>query len=159
MTMRFILCVDAKKRHCMAGGMPPPTMLNDCPAWTEEPTIRLCQTPLPGRHPRVASLALRAIHLRVAPKGSGEECGWKSEGQQNLQACAHAGRRRERRWRSGNVQNRYIAARIPLQSPIGSEEPIGDSFSPGEAMGCSRTRAVAKMTVGDGSLCFCFTVD
>ena len=27
----------------------------------------------------------------------------------------------------------YITARIPLQSPIGSEEPIGDSFPPGEA--------------------------
>ena len=26
-------------------------------------------------------------------------------------------------------------ARIPLQSRIGSEEPIRDSFSPGEAMG------------------------
>ena len=26
-----------------------------------------------------------------------------------------------------------ITARIPLQSPIGSEEPIGDSFPPGEA--------------------------
>ena len=28
-----------------------------------------------------------------------------------------------------------VSARIPLQSPIGSEEPIGDSFSPGEAFG------------------------
>ena len=28
----------------------------------------------------------------------------------------------------------YVTARIPLQSPIGSEEPIGDSFSPGEAI-------------------------
>ena len=26
-----------------------------------------------------------------------------------------------------------VIARIPHQSPIGSEEPIGDSFSPGEA--------------------------
>ena len=32
------------------------------------------------------------------------------------------------------MRNRYITARIPLQSPIGSEEPIGDSFSPGEAI-------------------------
>ena len=31
--------------------------------------------------------------------------------------------------------HRYITARIPLQSPVGSEEPTGDSFSPGEAMG------------------------
>ena len=38
------------------------------------------------------------------------------------------------RFRSSNV-----AARFPLQSPIGSEEPIGDSFSPGEAFGCSRS--------------------
>ena len=34
------------------------------------------------------------------------------------------------RFRSSNV-----IARIPLQSPIGSEEPIGDSFPPGEAFG------------------------
>ena len=27
-----------------------------------------------------------------------------------------------------------ITARIPLQSPVGSEEPTGDSFPPGEAM-------------------------
>ena len=33
------------------------------------------------------------------------------------------------------MRNRYITARIPLQSKIGSEEPIFASFSPGEAMG------------------------
>ena len=38
----------------------------------------------PGGHPRVASLALRAIHLQVAPKGSEEECGRKTDGQYNL---------------------------------------------------------------------------
>ena len=27
-----------------------------------------------------------------------------------------------------------VTARIPLQSPVGSEEPTGDSFSPGEAI-------------------------
>ena len=31
-----------------------------------------------------------------------------------------------------------ISARIPLQSKIGSEKPIFDSFSPGEAIGRSR---------------------
>ena len=30
-----------------------------------------------------------------------------------------------------------ITARIPLQSKIGSEEPIFDSFPPGEAMGAA----------------------
>ena len=35
-------------------------------------------------HPRVASLALRAIHLQVAPKGSEEECGREPDGQYNL---------------------------------------------------------------------------
>ena len=33
--------------------------------------------------------------------------------------------------------NRYISARIPLQSRIGSEEPILDSFPPGEAIGAA----------------------
>ena len=37
----------------------------------------------PGGHPRVASLALRAIHLQVAPKGSEEECGQKPESSYN----------------------------------------------------------------------------
>ena len=39
----------------------------------------------PGGHPRVASLALRAIHLQVARvSGSEEECGRKSESPHNL---------------------------------------------------------------------------
>ena len=33
------------------------------------------------------------------------------------------------------MRNRKITARIPHQSKIGSEEPIFDSFPPGEAMG------------------------
>ena len=37
-----------------------------------------------------------------------------------------------------SFRSNSITARIPLQSPIGSEEPIGDSFPPGEAIGASR---------------------
>ena len=33
---------------------------------------------------------------------------------------------------------RQIIARIPLQSPISSEEPIGDSFPSGEAIGTAQ---------------------
>ena len=47
----------------------------------------------PGGHPRVASLALRAIHLQVARvSGSEEECGRKPESLYNitgLQQCHH----------------------------------------------------------------------
>ena len=39
--------------------------------------------------------------------------------------------------KSYRIQNQNITARIPHQSPIGSEEPIGDSFPPGEAMGAA----------------------
>ena len=39
--------------------------------------------------------------------------------------------------RSSDFRNRKIAARIPHQSKIGSEEPIFDSFPPGEAMGAA----------------------
>ena len=35
----------------------------------------------------------------------------------------------------GNGTDFQISARIPLQSPVGSEEPTGDSFPPGEAKG------------------------
>ena len=35
--------------------------------------------------------------------------------------------------RSSGFSSSNVTARIPLQSPVGSEEPTGDSFSPGEA--------------------------
>ena len=38
------------------------------------------------------------------------------------------------RRRSVEFRNRQVTARIPHQSPIGSEEPIGDSFPPVEAI-------------------------
>ena len=37
------------------------------------------------------------------------------------------------RSRSSGFRLPNVTARIPLQSPVGSEEPTGDSFSPGEA--------------------------
>ena len=40
-----------------------------------------------------------------------------------------------------------VAARIPLQSPIGSEEPIGDSFPPGEAMGAAAPEVLSDRPI------------
>ena len=40
-------------------------------------------------------------------------------------------------WRASRFRNQNAAARIPHQPPIGSEEPMGDSFPPGEAMGAA----------------------
>ena len=38
-----------------------------------------------------------------------------------------------------------ISARIPLQSPVGSEEPTGDSFSPGEAKGAAAPVLLSRL--------------
>ena len=68
---------------------------------------------------------------RVAPKGSGEECGRQAGMTEIFRPPAGSDLR-------GGLENGtdfQIFARIPLQSPVGSEEPTGDSFSPGEAKG------------------------
>ena len=75
---------------------------------------------------------------KVAPKGSEEECGQKPESQYTASDLRQSWSRGERSSRSSEGPSSDIAARIPLQSPIGSEEPIGDSFPPGEAMGAAR---------------------
>ena len=50
----------------------------------------------------------------------------------------------------GSGADLQIPARIPLQSPVGSEEPTGDSFPPGGSQGCCRTSAsFVAMTEGD----------
>ena len=53
---------------------------------------------------------------RVAPKGSGEECGRKPESQHNKQTSTSVTTKSAHWWRSLHFRNRYIAARIPLQS-------------------------------------------
>jgi hypothetical protein len=75
----------------------------------------------------------------VAPKGSEEECGRKSEGLHKGKDLLMGFAYKKPKSRSSDFRSSNMTARIPLQSPIGSEEPIGDSFSPGEAILVRRT--------------------
>ena len=70
--------------------------------------------------------------------GSVEECGRKPASPHHAADHHQGWSQDERSSRSSEGPSSDITARIPLQSPIGSEEPIGDSFPPGEAMGASR---------------------
>ena len=49
-----------------------------------------------------------------------------------------------------NLLANRVAARIPHQSEIGSEEPISASFPPGEAEGAVRRRMEARKSIGKG---------
>ena len=49
-----------------------------------------------------------------------------------------------------NLLANRVAARIPHQSEIGSEEPISASFPPGEAKGAARRRMEARKSIGTG---------
>ena len=71
----------------------------------------------------------------VRKSGSEEECGRKSESLHSVTDLTKGWTQDIPWWRSSGFPNFKVTARIPLQSPIGSEEPIGDSFPPGEAFG------------------------
>ena len=73
---------------------------------------------------------------RVAPKGSGEECGQEPESKYNIKDLLLSWTKIQPWSRSLRFRSSNVSARIPLQSPPDG----GDSFPPGEAMGCSRTR-------------------
>ena len=114
----------------------------------------LPKIPPPGGHPRVASLALRAIHLRVAPEGGRETAPSGACGEQppkaalgerrnsggNLQASTtqqtsnSVTTKTARLWKSLPFQNHYVTARIPHQSWHRLWRHH-DSFPPGEAFG------------------------
>ena len=94
------------------------------PNQNQDRSRRLLQIPSPGG--------------KVAPKGSEEECGQKSESQYTSSDLRQGWSQDERSTRSSEGPSSNITARTPLQSPIGSEEPIGDSFPPVEALGAPR---------------------
>ena len=103
--------------------------------------MRKSPSPPPGGHPRVASLALRAIHLRVAPKGSGEECGRKPESQHNKTGLLQSYHE------VGTLVEVFAFPKLFHCRPHSSSvrktvlwDRFSDSFSPGEAIGCCRTR-------------------
>ena len=72
---------------------------------------------------------------RGCPAGAGEECGQKCCKQVQPFRLI---KKTEMRWKSKHFTNCKVTARIPLQSKIGSPEPIFDSFPPGEAIGSYR---------------------
>ena len=91
--------------------------------------------PLPGRHPRVASLALWAIHLRVAPKGSGEEFGRQPAMTVNKKTFSNVASCVQPVQRSDMLY--FISSFRPHSSSVMESVPksrFHDSFPPGEAI-------------------------
>ena len=73
---------------------------------------------------------------KVGPEGGRKRnAGGNLKVSTTAQAYSRAGCKTIPRKKSVCYPRLNMIARIPLQSPIGSEEPIGDSFPPGEAMG------------------------
>ena len=83
------------------------------------------------------------------PKGRVRNSGGNQKVSTPYQTSTRVAPKTMPRWRSSHFQNYYVTARIPHQSKIGSEEPIFDSFPPGEAFGQKTAPFSIEQTASD----------